>query len=78
MATAIAQSIYIHTKHNPQFPFYISMLFSDLCYGVRGIWFFSEAHCHRERPQGRAFVAETLEPVIRDIRDFLKLVPQPW
>ena len=24
MATAIAQSIYIHTKHNPQFPFYIS------------------------------------------------------
>ena len=54
------------------------MLFSDLCYGVRGIWFFSEAHCHRERPQGRAFVAETLEPVIQDIRSFLTLVPQPW
>ena len=54
------------------------MLFSDLCYGVRGIWFFSEAHCHRERPQGRAFVAETLEPVIQDIRAFLTLVPQPW
>ena len=54
------------------------MLFSDLCYGVRGIWFFSEAHCHRERPQGRAFVVETLEPVIQDIRAFLTLVPRPW
>jgi hypothetical protein len=54
------------------------MLFSDLCFAVRGIWFFSEAHCHRERPQGLAFVKDTLEPVIQDIRSFLTLVPQPW
>ena len=54
------------------------MLFSDLCYGIRGFWFFSYHHMHLERAEGRAYFNDTLTPCLAEVRDFLKLVPDPW
>ncbi len=54
------------------------MIFSDLCYGVRGMWFFSLSHCHLERPAGREFFDAVLKPGIADLKAFLAVVPDVW
>lgn len=54
------------------------MIYSDLCYGVRGLLFYSLYHCHLDRPEGKKYFNEVLAPAIREVKEFTTLVPEIW
>lgn len=54
------------------------MVYSDFCYGVRGMLFYSLYHCHIDRPEGKKFFGEVLRPMMLEIKEFTTLLPEIW
>ena len=54
------------------------MVYSDFCYGVRGMLFYSFYHCHIDRPEGKKFFEEVLRPMMLEIKEFTTMLPEVW
>lgn len=54
------------------------MAFGTLCFGTRGIFYFSLHHCHLEDPAGKEFFDHVLTPTVKDIRQITDMIPRIW
>lgn len=54
------------------------MNFSSLCFGIRGLFFYSYYHCHLDRPAGKEFFNGSLKNSIADVKAFTDAVPKVW